>query len=116
VGEVVGKVAAFIPGIGKPIQQAIHGVTKVAGVVSDRIHVKLSRKLEKGMKVMEKADKIMDYIPRRREFSEEEGFEQRDIDEAYLFEERDDYELENRDELEESYYERDIIYERYDLD
>jgi hypothetical protein len=72
VGEVVGHVASFIPGIGKPIQQAIHGVTKVAGVISDHIHVKLGAKLEKGMKIMNKADQIMDYIPRRREFLEEE--------------------------------------------
>jgi hypothetical protein len=112
VGEVVGKVASFIPAVGKPVQQAIHAATKIAGVISDHIPAKLPPNLQKGMDVMEKADKIMDYIP--RQFSEEEGFEQRDIDEAYLFEERDDYELENRDE--ESYYERDIIYERYDLD
>ena len=115
MGEVVGKVVGFIPGIGKPLDRAIEGVTKVAGVISDHIHVKLSPKLEKGMKVMDKADKIMGYIPRRREFSEEDAFQQRDISEAYQFEERDDAALENR---EESYFEaneRDI-YERYDLD
>jgi len=64
------------------------------------------------MKVMDKADQIMGYIPRRREFSEEEAFQQRDIGETYHFEERDDIALENRDK---SYFERDI-YERYDLD
>jgi len=116
VGEVVGKVAQFIPAIGKPIQQAIHGVSKVAGVISDHINVKLPGKLQKGMDVMNKANKIMDYIPRRRDFSEEEAFQQRDISEAYYFEERDDdVALENR---EESYFEADErdIYERYDLD
>jgi hypothetical protein len=112
VGEVVGKVVGFIPGIGKPLDRAIEGVTKIAGVISDHIHVKLPANLEKGMKVMDKADKIMGYIPRRREFSEEEAFQQRDIGETYHFEERDDNALENRDE---SYFERDI-YERYDLD
>jgi len=114
VGEVVGHVASFIPAIGKPIQQAIHGVSEVAGVVSDHIHAKLSSKLQKGMNVMNKADKVMSYIPMRRDFSEEDSFLQRDISEAY-FEERDDIALENR---EESYFEaieRDI-YERYDLD
>ena len=115
VGEVVGKFASFIPGIGKPIQQAIHGVSKVAGVVSDHIPAKLSKKLEKGMNIMNKADTIMGYIPRRREFSEEESFQQRDISEAYHFEERDDIALENREESYFEAYKRDI-YERYDLD
>ena len=66
------------------------------------------------MNVMNKANKIMDYIPRRRDL-EENAFQQRDIGEAYYFEERDDFVLENR---EESYFEaneRDI-YERYDPD
>ena len=117
VGEVVGHVASFIPAIGKPIQQAIHGVSEVAGVVSDHIHAKLSAKLQKGMNVMNKADKVMSYIPRRRELSEEEDFQQRDISEANHLEERDDYDtaLENREESYFEAYERDI-YERYDLD
>ena len=50
------------------------------------------------MNIMNKADKIMGYIPRRRDLSEEEVFQQRDNSEASYFEERDD------------------IYERYDLD
>jgi hypothetical protein len=114
VGEAVGKVISFIPGIGKPIQEAIHAATTIAGTISDHIHVKLPPKLEKGMKIMNKADTVMSLIPRRRDFSEE-AFQQRDISEAYYFEERDDIALENR---EESYFEaseRDI-FERYDLD
>ena len=96
-------------------------------MVSDHIHAKLSKKLQKGMNVMNKADKVMDYIPRRRDLLEDEAFQERDIGEAYYFEERDDIELENR---EDSYFEErdDIalenreesyfgdIYERYDLD
>jgi hypothetical protein len=117
VGTVVGKAAGFIPAIGKPIGKAIEGVSKVAGVVSDRIHAKLSNKLQKGMNVMNKANKVMGFIPRRRDLSEEEeAFQQRDISEPYYLEERDDFALENRDE---SYFEaiqRDDIYERYDLD
>jgi phage-related protein len=96
VGEAVGHVASFIPEIGKPIQQAIHGISKVAGVISDHIHAKLSDKLQKGMNVMNKADQVMSYMPRRRDLSEEEeAFQQRDISEAYYLEERDDIALEN---------------------
>jgi len=109
VGEAVGKVASFIPGIGKPIDEAIDGVSKVAGVISDHIHVKLPAKLQTGVNDMNKADKIMDYIPRRRDFSEEQAFQQRDISEANYFEERDDIALENR---EESYFEADERYLR----
>jgi len=121
VGTLVGKVAGYIPAIGKPIDRAIEGVSKVAGVVSDHIHAKLSSKLQKGMNVMNKADTVMGYIPRRREFlSEEEAFLQRDFIEPYYYlEERDDldFALENRDEsyFEAAAVERDL-YERYDLD
>ena len=116
VGEVVGKVAGFIPGIGKPIDRAIEGISKVAGVISDHIHVKLPGKLQKGMDIMNKADTIMGYIPRRREFLDED-FQQRDFGESYYLEERDDsdFALENREESYFEAYERDI-YERYDLD
>jgi len=62
VGEVVAKVASFIPDVGKPLEKAIDGVSKVAGVISDHIHVKLSAKLQKGVNVMNKADKIMSYF------------------------------------------------------
>jgi hypothetical protein len=117
VGEVVGHVASFIPGVGKGIQQAIHGVSEVAGFASDHIKAHLSKKLQDGMKVMNTADKVMSYMPRRREFSEEDAFLQRDIGEEY-FEERDiddSIALENREESYFEVYERDI-YEGYDLD
>jgi hypothetical protein len=97
VGEVIGKVASFIPEVGKPIERAIHGVSKAAGAISDHIHAKLSAKLQKGMKVMNKANEIMGYIPRRRDLSEEEAFQQRDISEAYV-EERGDNALEIRED------------------
>lgn len=111
VGEVVGHAAAFIPAIGKPIQEAIHGASEVAGFVSDHIKAKLSNKLQKGVNIMNKADKVMSYIPTRRDFSEEEAFLQRDIS----FEERDDIALENRGESYFEVNERDI-YEGYNLD
>ena len=108
------KVVRFIPGIGKPLSKAMEGASKAAGAISDKIKVKLPPKLEKGMKVMNKANKVMDYIP--REFSEEENFQQRDFDEAYLLEERDDFPLENREDSYSDVFERDLFDERYDLD
>ena len=108
VGAAGGKVAAFVPGVGLPVDLAIEGVSTVAGQVSDNINVKLPSKMQTGMDVMNKANQFMDYIPRRREFSEEEDFQQRDTSEAYHFEEHDDFALESR---EESYFEvneRDI--------
>jgi len=114
--QAIGKVVSFIPVIGKPLGKALEGASKVWGVVSDHIPVKLSGKLEKGVKVMDHIHDALDFVPRRRDLSEKEAFQQRDISDAYYFEERDDIALENR---EESYfvdiYERDI-YERYDLD
>ena len=115
MGEAVGTVASFIPEVGKPIQEAIHGVSKVAGVISDHIPAKLSKKLQKGMDVMNTANQVMGFIPRRRDFLEEEAFEQRDISEENYFEERDDITLEDREDF---YFEADErdIYESYDLD
>jgi hypothetical protein len=82
VGEVVAKAASFIPDVGKPLEKAIDGVSKVAGVISDHIHANLSAKLQKGMNVMNTANKVMSYFRR-----DEEGFQQRDISDAYYFEE-----------------------------
>ena len=112
------KVMSYIPRR-RDLSEEEATVSKVAGVIRAKLsskQTKLSPKLEKGMDVMNKADQHIGYVPRRRDLSEEEAFEQRDISEAYSsFEERDDIALENR---EESYFEaneRDI-YERYDLD
>jgi len=87
VGTAVAKVASFIPEVGKPLERAIDGVAKGAGMISDKIHVKLPPRLEKGVEVMNKADKIMEYIPRRRDLSDEEAFQQRDINDKYHSEE-----------------------------
>jgi len=97
VGEVVAKASSFIPDVGKPIEKAIDGVSKAAGVISDHIHAKLSAKLQKGMNVMNKADKIMSYF--RRDEVEEEDFQQREISDAYYFEElhSDDMSLEHHE-------------------
>ena len=61
-GEVVAKVASFIPDVGKPLEKAIDGASKVAGVVSDHIHAKLSPALQKGVKVLNKANQVMSYF------------------------------------------------------
>ena len=105
--------------INKPKQQATRGVSKVARVICAMLsskQPKLSSKMEKGVKVMDKVNKVsMGYVPGRHDLSELEAFQQRDISEAYSsFEERYDIALENR----EAYFEaneRDI-YECYDLD
>jgi hypothetical protein len=76
----IGDVASFIPEVGKGVQQAINGVSKVAGVVSDHIHANLG-KLGKGVNVMNKANKIMGFL--RRDLSDEEAFQQRDISKTY---------------------------------
>ena len=50
----MGRIASFIPGIGKPISKALGAVSKVANVASDAIHVSLGKKLDKGISVMNK--------------------------------------------------------------
>jgi len=80
VGMAIGDVASFIPEVGKGVQQAINGVSKVAGVISDHIHAKLSKNLMKGMNTMNTANKIMSYV--RRDLSDE-AFQQRDISKTY---------------------------------
>ena len=85
---------SFIPGVGKPMDEALEGVSKVTGLVSDKIHAKLNPGLQKAVNGMNKADKIMGFVPRRRDLSEAEAFQQRDISEAY----HDVPQLEHREE------------------
>jgi hypothetical protein len=99
VGMAIGDVASFIPDVGKPLQQAINGVSKVAGVISDHIHANLGAKLTKGMKVMNTANKIMGLV--RRDLSDEEAFQKRDISDTYY----------SGDDISHSYFDND-----YDLD
>jgi len=93
VGTAIGTVASFIPDVGKPLQQAINGVSKVAGVASDSIHAKLSKKLQKGVNVMNTANKIMSIA--RRDLSDEVFQQRDDISDAYHFAELDDATLES---------------------
>lgn len=95
VQTAAAKVVGYIPGL-KGVGKAMEGAAKVTGFISDKIHANLGKKLEKGMNVMNKADKVMGYIPRRRDLSEEEGFQRR---ETYHLEERDNYERDIDDYL-----------------
>jgi hypothetical protein len=52
--KTAGRVASFIPGVGKPISRALSGVSKVANFASDKIHADLDKKLTTGMNVMDK--------------------------------------------------------------
>ena len=107
--EAVSKVVGWIPAIGKPIGKAMEGVSKLENFASDKIHANLGKKLEKGMKVLNKADKVMGYIPRRRDLSDGEGvLQQRDINDGYYFEKRHDIPLAYREEPYFDVEERDI--------
>lgn len=50
--SLVGRVAGFIPGVGKLVGKAIGGISKAADIVAEKIPVDLGDKLNKGMKVM----------------------------------------------------------------
>jgi hypothetical protein len=93
---VAGKIVSWIPAVGKPIDRALEGVSKLAGLASDKIHANLGKKLEKGMKVMNTMNKVMDYVPRRRDLSEG-SVQQLEIGD----EERDEIALEDREESDE---------------
>ncbi|KAF8996163.1 hypothetical protein BDQ17DRAFT_1544896 [Cyathus striatus] len=54
VESIGAKVAGFIPGIGKPISTALKAVSTGTNAASNAIHVDLGKKLDKGMKVLDK--------------------------------------------------------------
>ena len=105
--QVAAKVVGFIPEIGTGVGKVLSGVSKAAGVISDKIHANLGSKLEKGMNVMNKAQKVMGFIPTRRELSLDEDFNLlgRDVG-------SDGYYLEHR---EESYFDVEVrdTYDHY---
>lgn len=82
--KALSKVAQFIPVIGKPLSKAMDGASAVENKVSDSIHVKLGKKLDKAMHRMDKGQKVMGYIPRElAESFEERGFGELDERELY---------------------------------
>lgn len=98
--EIGSKAVGFIPGIGKPLSKAMEVVSTVENVGSKKIHANFGShgKLEKGMNIMNKADKMMKYIPIRRDLSEEEEEIFERGDDAYYFEKRHDIPLTYREE------------------
>jgi len=66
VGEVVAKAASFIPDIGKPLEKAIDGVSKVAGVVSDHIHANLFSETTEGDEGYERSEQGYELFPKGR--------------------------------------------------
>ncbi|KAF8996161.1 hypothetical protein BDQ17DRAFT_957139 [Cyathus striatus] len=61
--SVLSKVAKVIPGVGKAISAGLKGVGTAADVVSNAIHANLGKKLDKGMKIM---DKVQNPISKSR--------------------------------------------------
>ena len=59
----MGKVVGMIPGVGKVADKVLDGLSKAAGAISDKIHVKLGTKMQNAVKRMGKANKDMGYIP-----------------------------------------------------
>ena len=51
--KIGSRLANFIPGVGKGISKAIDAASRVANFISDKIPVKLGKKLERGMKIMD---------------------------------------------------------------
>jgi hypothetical protein len=88
---LASKIVSVIPEVGPVLSKAMGGVAKAAGAASDAIHVRLSDKLEKGMRVMKGALKGLSAVPslRRRDLSDEEAFQQRDISDKYYSKEFD---------------------------
>ncbi|KAF9479867.1 hypothetical protein BDN70DRAFT_920941 [Pholiota conissans] len=62
-GKIAAKVANFIPGIGKAVSKGIEAVSTVRDKISNAIHVNIGGKLGKAMHRMDKAQKVVGYIP-----------------------------------------------------
>ncbi|KAF8172889.1 hypothetical protein BJ912DRAFT_992994 [Pholiota molesta] len=65
LGKVASKVVGFVlPGAGKVIGKGLEAASYGLDKASAAIHVSLGAKLDKGMKVMDKVDKYVGYVPR----------------------------------------------------
>jgi hypothetical protein len=82
--KIASKVVSFIPGVGKVIGKAMEGASAATNAISNRIHVKLPGRLQKGMNTMNKIQKISGYVPR-------------DLSEHNLDSREDFYDLEERE-------------------
>ncbi|KIM43563.1 hypothetical protein M413DRAFT_383734 [Hebeloma cylindrosporum] len=123
VQSIGAKVIGFIPGIGKPLGRALKAASMGTNALSNKIHVSLGKKLDKGMAIMDKirnpvsgaGGKALDAILRREE---DEWIVYREFDDMLWDRDLDDM-LWDR-ELEDMLWDREIdhddIYARdYDI-
>lgn len=113
--KAASHVVAVIPGIGKPVGQALSRISQTADFIGSKINVRLGGKWDKVMNVMDRiqhplghgtAAKVLDAVLKRD--MESEGLVKRDFLEERDLYERDDLELEARaisDVLERSFQE-----------
>jgi Flp pilus assembly pilin Flp len=63
VGKIAAKVVGFIPGVGKVVGKAMEGASEGLNKASDAIHAHIGGKLGQAMHRMDKAQKVVGYIP-----------------------------------------------------
>jgi len=63
VQKVAAKVVGWLPGIGKPLGKIMEGESEGLNKASDAIHAHIGGKLGQAMHRMDKAQKIVGYIP-----------------------------------------------------
>jgi len=61
--KIASKVVGFIPGVGKPLARLMDGESKGLNKLSDAIHAHIGGKLGQAMHRMDKAQKVVGYIP-----------------------------------------------------
>ncbi|KIM43490.1 hypothetical protein M413DRAFT_443414 [Hebeloma cylindrosporum] len=96
VQSVGAKVVGFIPGVGKPLGRALKAASMGTNALSNKIHVSLGKKLDKGMKIMDKirnpvsgaGGKALDAVLRREE--DEQWVFHRELDDMLWDRELDD--------------------------
>ncbi|KAF8960457.1 hypothetical protein BDZ97DRAFT_1833770 [Flammula alnicola] len=78
VQKVASKIVQFIPIIGKPLSKGLAATSAGWNAASNAIHAKLPGKLERGIKVMDKVQKVAGYVP--RDMLESEEWDTRSLD------------------------------------
>ncbi|KAF5324281.1 hypothetical protein D9619_011214 [Psilocybe cf. subviscida] len=90
--KIASKAVGWLPGIGKPLGKIMEGESKGLNKASDAIHAHIGGKLGQAMHRMDKAQKVVGYIPRSYI---PETFEERDFDDFEEFVERGFAELDS---------------------
>jgi hypothetical protein len=62
--KIAAKVVGWLPGIGKPLGKIMEGESEGLNKASDAIHAHIGGKLGQAMHRMDKAQKVVGYIPR----------------------------------------------------